>query len=319
MSCPDGSCTEPGKRIRALIMLGLMMLIFIMLSAFSFMKSRGQITPDKISYADQSAIVGKRVFQAYNCMDCHTIVGNGGYLAPDLTKVFKNTGPAWLAAFIPSAGQWPTEAAVQAQLMNSVVAAEAGVSTIGDYYAKYPGARERVQRRGGQTTFMPNLRFRTGEVEQLIAFLKYTSAMNTEGWPPEIMTGDLQRRIELLHGVSATAPAASSVEPSAQAESATPAERGAQLVKSLGCVACHDSGDKKIIGPPWGGLFGSQVKLADGTIVTADEAYIRESIVDPNAKIVEGYTPGTMPPYNTLLNEEQIQDIVAYIQSLGAN
>lgn len=318
MSCPDGSCTEPGKRVRALIMLGLMMLIFIMLSAFSFMKSRGQVTPDQISYAGASAIAGKRAFQAYNCMDCHTIVGNGAYLAPDLTKTFKNAGPAWLAAFIPSAGQWPTEAAVQAQLMNGAVAAEAGVSTIEEYYEKYPGAKERVQRRGGQTTFMPNLRFRTGEVEQLIAFLKYTSAMNTEGWPPAVKTGELQKRLELLHGKSVAAPQGASAEPVAPEEPATPAARGEKLVKTLGCVACHDAGDKKVIGPPWGGLYGSQVKLTDGTTVTADEAFLRESILNPNAKIVEGYMAGTMPPYDTLLKEDQIQDIIAYIQSLGA-
>lgn len=320
MSCLDGSCAEPGKRLRALIMLGLMMLIFIMLSAFSFMRSRGQVTPDQIRYAGESAIAGKRVFQAYNCMDCHTIVGNGAYLAPDLTKVFQNAGPAWLAAFLPSAGQWPTEGAVQAQLMNGVVAGEAGVSTIEAYYEKFPGAKERVQRRGGGATFMPNLRFRTGEVEQLIAFLKYTSAMNNEGWPPEVQTGSLQRRLELFHGKSAAVvPASAPAAPAVPQEPATPEARGAELAKSLGCLACHDTGNKKLIGPAWGGLYGSQVKLTDGTTVTADEMFVRNSILEPNAQVAEGYMAGTMPPFGALLKEEQIEEIVAYIKSLGAN
>ncbi len=320
MSCPGGICLEPGRRRRALILLGLMMLVFIVLSGFSFIKSRGQVTPNTVTFGAHHATDGKRVFQAYGCMGCHTIVGNGAYFAPDLTKEYQNVGPAWLAAFLHSAGSWPTEVAVLTQLQNKDIAEAAGVDNIEDYYQKYPGAKTRVERRGGQNTFMPNLRFRANEVGQLIAFLKYTSAMNTEGWPPAVKTGPLPARLERLYGRSVAtgttaAPApASAGQPTAAAES--PAERGAQHVQTFGCTACHSPEDKKIIGPPWRGIYGSKEKLADGTTVTVDDAYIIESILKPTAKTVDGYPEGTMPTYEGLLNDEQIQEIIAYIKTL---
>ncbi len=319
MSCPDGSCKEPMKRRNALIMFGLMMLIFIMLSGFSFVNSRDQVAPDTVSFGPYQAADGKRVFQAYNCMGCHTLVGNGAYFAPDLTKEYAHVGPAWLAAFLPSAGGWPTEGAVRTQLLNKQIAAEAGVSTIDAYYKKYPGAKERVERRGGGTTYMPNLPFRADEVGQLIAYFKYTSAMDTEGWPAEVKTGSLERRMSLAHGpVSVATPASAPGNATASTPAATlsPAAHGANLVKEFGCLACHSADDKKVVGPPWGKLYGSQVKLTDGKTVKADDAYLTESIVQPNAKTVEGYPAGTMPAYGELLSKEDVQAIVEYIHTL---
>lgn len=320
MSCADGSCTEPLKRRRALIMLGLMMLVFIVLSGFSFVDSRHQITPDRVAMGPHQATDGKRVFQAYNCMDCHTLVGNGAYLAPDLTKEYASVGPAWLAAFLPSAGAWPTRAAVQAQLMNAEIAADAGVNSIEAYYAKYPGAKVRIERRGGGGTYMPNLPFRGTEVGELIAYMKYTSAMNTEGWPPKVMTGNLERRLALLYGnsrpLAGIAPATGAATGPAVSAAASPAERGAQLAQASGCIACHSTADKRVVGPPWGGLYGSEVKLADGGTVSVDEAYLIESIFAPNAKIVAGYPTGMMPSYNGILSNDDANAIVEYIRSL---
>ena len=92
---------------------------------------------------------------------------------------------------------------------------------------------------------------------------------------------------------------------------------GAQLYDQLGCVACHGTGK----GPPFVDLFGSKVKLSDGTTVIADEAYIRDSILNPSAQIVAGYQP-VMPTYKGQVTEEQILQLLAYIKSLssgGAN
>lgn len=314
MSCPDGSCKEPAKRSRALIMLGLMMLVFIALSGISFVKTRGQVTPDTVTFAAHNGIDGKRIFQSYNCMGCHTMVGNGAYFAPDLTKEYANAGPAWLAAFLPSAGGWPTEGALKTQLLNKEIAADAGVSTIADYYKKYPGAKERVERRGGKTTYMPNLPFRTDEVGKLIAFLKYTSEMNTEGWPPEIKSGSLEKRIELAHGPSAPV-AMATAAPAAPVEM-TPAAHGQQLATDMGCMACHATDGKRLVGPAWNGIYGSQVKLADGSTVTADDAYLTESIMQPEAKTVESYPKGTMPAYGKLMTDDDVKAIVAYIKTL---
>jgi mono/diheme cytochrome c family protein len=302
-------------------MLGLMTAIFIALSIFSFLKSRGQALPSAIAENNYTATQGKRVFQAYNCMGCHTLVGNGAYLGPDLTEEYKLAGPAWLAAFLPSAGGWPTAAAVRTQLANPEMQAAAGVQTMEAYLQKFPGAAERIERRGGGSTNMPNLPFTKDEIGQLIAYLKYTSAMNTEGWPARIeVKADLNERLRMAHGAAATTPAAAAVPAAAPAASAAapaePAVLGAQLVKDYGCIACHAPDRQKLVGPGWGGLYGSQVKLSDGSQVLADDAYLAESIREPNAKIVAGYTAGVMPAYASLLKEDEINAIVAYIASL---
>ncbi|OIQ94179.1 nitric oxide reductase subunit C [mine drainage metagenome] len=298
-------------------MLAIMLLIFIALSVFSFLKSRGQVTPDMVSFGPYHAADGKRVFQAYNCMGCHTMLGNGAYLGPDLTREYKRAGPAWLAAFLPSAGAWPTAAAVRAQLLDPGQSADTGTGSIEAYLKKFPGAAARIERRGGGTTMMPNLPLSKDEIGQLIAYLKYTSAMNTEGWPPKVEVEGLAKRLRLAHGRDAAAEATPVVTPPAPAEAALdPAAHGAQLVKDYGCTACHSAGQKRLVGPGWGGLSGSKVSLADGSTVTADDAYLRESIRQPNAKIVAGYPAGVMPVYNTLLKDDEISAIVAYIHTL---
>jgi cytochrome c oxidase subunit 2 len=93
------------------------------------------------------------------------------------------------------------------------------------------------------------------------------------------------------------------------------AEQGAQLFESLGCVSCHRAGEMQR-GPQLVGLFGSTVHLAGGGTVVADERYIRESILDSSAKVVEGYQP-LMPTYRGLINEEQVLQLIAYIKGLG--
>ncbi len=319
---------EPRARRRALGVLGLMLVIFIVLSGLSFLGSRPQVTPDQVTFAEHSAVEGKRIFQAYNCMGCHTIVGNGAYFGPDLTDVYEHAGPAWLAAFLPSAGAWPTAVALDVQLRDSVIAAESKTSTRDAYFAAYPGARERVERRGGGKSYMPNLPLTKDEVTALIAFLKYTSEMNTEGWPPKPLINGLENprasrgRLAARGAGAAGAPAsiAENAEGGAtpgESQTADPVAAGEQLVKETGCTACHSTGENKLVGPGWGGLYGSTVPLADGSSAKADDAYIEESIVNPNAEVVAGFAPGIMPDYSALLTKEQRSAIVAYIRSLG--
>ncbi|MEO5812698.1 MAG: c-type cytochrome [Rhodanobacter sp.] len=319
MSCGVGesSCETPRRR-GALIMLLVMTAIFIALSIFSFLPSRGQTTPETITYGKYTADQGKRVFQAYNCMGCHTMVGNGAYLGPDLTEEYMHAGPAWLAAFLPSAGGWPTAAAVRTQLVTSEQLAAAGVDSMDAYLKKFPGAAERIERRGGGTSNMPNLPFTKDEVGQLIAYLKYTSAMNTEGWPPKIKVAGFDNRVRLAHGTSAiaAAPVVAAAPAGAAPAAADPVALGAQLAKDYACTACHSPDKQRLVGPGWGGLYGSDVKLVDGSIVRADDAYVTQSIREPDAKIVEGYPAGVMPAYSTLLKEDEVKALVAYIASL---
>jgi len=93
-----------------------------------------------------------------------------------------------------------------------------------------------------------------------------------------------------------------------------PVTAGEKLFAEKACATCHlANGSGRA--PSLNGLFGSQVPLAGGTTVVADEAYIRESILQPNAKIVAGYLP-LMPTFQGQLTEEQILALTAYIKSL---
>jgi len=95
----------------------------------------------------------------------------------------------------------------------------------------------------------------------------------------------------------------------------TPAAAGERLFSSLGCVTCHnpESGSR---GPSLERLFGSQVRLEGGRVVTADETYLRESIVDPRSKLVAGYQP-LMPTFRGLVSEEGLLHLIEYIKSIG--
>ncbi|MYN13903.1 c-type cytochrome [Pusillimonas sp. TS35] len=319
MSCLNGTdCREPAQRRLALAVLALMLAIFLLLSFWSFLPSRKQIIPDTIQYSGIDAVEGKRVFQAYNCMGCHTIVGNGAYLGPDLTRIHADAGAAWLAAFLPSAGGWPTSAAIQVQLQNPAIKEDAGTADLQAYRQRYPGAAERLDRRGGQHTLMPNLPLNAHEVSALIAFLKYTSAMNTEGWPPKPREARRMPSQMRQAGVVETASVQTAAVASAtvQAQGLDPVAHGRKLAADLGCTACHATDQKRVVGPGWGGLSGREVHLADGTTVKADDDYLIRAIRQPDAQVVTGYPPHVMPSYDALVGEADIKALVAYLRSL---
>jgi len=90
---------------------------------------------------------------------------------------------------------------------------------------------------------------------------------------------------------------------------------GERLFQARGCTSCHGVGAGGERGPSLVGLFGQEVALQDGRTVVADEAYLRESIVNPQAKVVAGYRP-IMPTYDGIISEEGLIQLVAYIKSL---
>ena len=90
---------------------------------------------------------------------------------------------------------------------------------------------------------------------------------------------------------------------------------GEKLFSELGCVTCHRS-DTQGRGPNLVGVYGKPVMLEDGRTVIADENYVRESIVDPGAKIAKGFKP-VMPTFQGQISDEQLNALVAYVKSLG--
>ena len=90
---------------------------------------------------------------------------------------------------------------------------------------------------------------------------------------------------------------------------------GEQMFRTYGCITCHAS-----MAPTLAGLYGRPVQVVDDNgktiTVTADEAYLRESILDPAAKLVVGY-PNRMPSFKGELSEEQLMQLIEYIKSLS--
>ncbi|MFT9849920.1 cytochrome c oxidase subunit II [Aneurinibacillus sp. REN35] len=87
---------------------------------------------------------------------------------------------------------------------------------------------------------------------------------------------------------------------------------GQALAEQKGCLSCHATDQNKLVGPGWGGMFGKDVQLTDGSTVKYDEKYIVESIMDPAAKTPQGYSP--MPPQQ--VTEQEAKAIAEYIKTL---
>jgi cytochrome c oxidase subunit 2 len=94
------------------------------------------------------------------------------------------------------------------------------------------------------------------------------------------------------------------------------AASGQQLYQTLGCASCHGANGEGGRGPALLGVFNSNVQLSNGT-VHANESYIRESILTPNAKLVNGFGP-IMPTFQGVVNEEQVVQLMTYIKSLSS-
>ncbi|MBS0531371.1 MAG: cytochrome c oxidase subunit II [Proteobacteria bacterium] len=93
------------------------------------------------------------------------------------------------------------------------------------------------------------------------------------------------------------------------------AQEGGALFRELGCSGCHGTGSK-IHAPSLDGLYGRPVPLSDGSTVTADDKYIRDSILLPRSQVAAGYEP-LMPSFEGKVSEDQLLRLILYIKSLG--
>jgi cytochrome c oxidase subunit 2 len=96
----------------------------------------------------------------------------------------------------------------------------------------------------------------------------------------------------------------------------SPVEVGRLLYTKNGCLTCHTLDGSRSTGPSFRGLFGHEVALRDGSRVTADENYLRESILFPQARIVAGYEP-VMPTYKGQLKDREIMALVEFIKTVA--
>jgi cytochrome c oxidase subunit 2 len=97
-------------------------------------------------------------------------------------------------------------------------------------------------------------------------------------------------------------------------ETMSPVDAGRKLFQVRGCQQCHSMDGSAKTGPTLLGVFGREEQMADGSTVIADENYIRESILEPNARVVAGFEP-VMPTYQGRLKDEEIMAIIEYLKA----
>lgn len=95
----------------------------------------------------------------------------------------------------------------------------------------------------------------------------------------------------------------------------SPAEAGAELVRRNGCLACHTTDGSAKVGPSFKGIYGETHQFTDGSSAPVDDNYIRESILEPMAKIRQGYQP-VMPTFKGRLKDDEISAIIEYLKTL---
>jgi nitric oxide reductase subunit C len=231
---------------------------------------------------DERVIAGKHVWHRENCTNCHTLLGEGAYYAPDLTKITQQRGAPYLREFLKDPSRFYSEA------------------------------------RDGR--LMPTLDLSDQDIDNLIAFLGWVGRIDTQGWPPRpiLVRGSAIPGVPAALGVPA--PQASSPDPVEQGRvvyHATPPGCAAchSIVPGVNIVG------PTLAGMPATAAVRLKSRDYRGK-ATDVEGYIRESILDPNAHVLTGPTYSTdgrslMPAdYGQTLKPEQVDQIVAYLLTL---
>ena len=274
------------SRIFAIVATGLAAVAFLVLTIHSHMRfgeltNAQDITPEVTH--------GMDVWHKYNCINCHTLFGEGAYYAPDLTKIAQHRGEAYLKAYMRDPSKF------------------------------YDEQRHR--------RLMPTQNLSEVEIANLVKFLDWVSKVDNQGWPPRpiLVAGGTMNVAS--QGAEAGAAQAQDVRPVSPDND--PRALGEHLFRTAVpvCTACHSlQPGVQLAGPSMAGVaeraaqtLASPDYAGSATDVTG---YIRESIVQPSAHLVPGdmfsaagvsFMPNT---YVDALSEEQIDQLVAYLETL---
>ena len=269
-------------------------MVFIAMTIDTHQKFPKLTNADKIT---TSVTRGKDVWHKNNCINCHTLFGEGAYYAPDLTKITKHRGDAYLTAYMRDPSKF------------------------------YDETRHR--------RLMPKQDLSEMEIADLISFLDWVSNVDNQGWPPRpiLVTGatlpgsDLAVNQQTTGVGGAAAPAPPGARPVAGDEN--PIALGEKVFRSASpaCAACHSiAPGVNMAGPSLSGLSArTQTLLASGDYKGKAKdlaGYLHEAIVEPSTHIVPGpmysangvsFMPTT---YAKDLTPAQIDQLAAYLSSL---
>lgn len=244
-------------------------------------------------------IAGKDVWHRNNCINCHTLFGEGAYYAPDLTKIAKHRGDQYLTAYMKNPAQF------------------------------YDEKRHR--------RLMPKQDLSDADIANLVAFLTWVSNVDNQGWPPRpiLVTGAAIPGTDSAspQGAAVATPAdpESTAPPGSRPITAgdNPMALGERLFRSASpaCNACHSvAPGVNMAGPSLAGVGERAAKLIAAPDYKGKAkdvaAYVRESIVEPSAHLVPGamysangtsFMPNT---YGQSLKPEQVDQLSAYLLSL---
>ena len=240
---------------------------------------------------------GMDVWHKYNCINCHTLFGEGAYYAPDLTKITQHRGEQYLQAYMRDPAQF------------------------------YDEKRHR--------RLMPKQDLEPKEITDLIAFLDWVSKVDNQGWPPRpiLVTGASIPGTDLSTAQQAHTPAegGAALPPGARPVSSAsdPMALGQSLFRSVtpACNACHSiAPGVNLAGPTLAGLGTRAAEIVASPNYKGEakdvEGYIRESIREPSRHLVAGamYSAGGtsfMPnTYAKDMKPEDLDNLVAYLASL---
>lgn len=265
--------TKAGTRRFFVIGTAVCTLIFIGLTVHSH---RTVVAREHSQEIDDEVRRGLRVWSVFNCENCHTLLGEGAYFAPDLTHIVKQRGRPYLKVFLenPSA-----------------------------FYSEEQHGR-----------LMPRLGLTEQQIDDVLGFLDWVGGIDTQGWPP--------RPIRVT-GVPTQLPGVTTGAGAGDALS-----RGRRVFDGAGCSACHSvEPGVALVGPSLAGVARTAAErvLEAGYQGEAGDAesYLKESILTPNAYIAppagKHATPqgqSYMPEAFTTLEEQAVDDLVAYLTTL---
>jgi len=275
--------TNRQARMFAIASTAIAALVFLTLTVHSHTRFPELTNAEAIT---PQVVAGQAVWHRYNCVNCHTLFGEGAYYAPDLTKIAQLRGERYLTAYMRDPSQFYDE---------------------------------QIHRR-----LMPRQDLSDQEIADLIAFLAWVANVDTQGWPPRpilVATGLTMPGAAEQPGVTEVP-----VRPVTAEDDPIAAGENLFRNVAPPCLACHSTQPGvNMAGPSLAGIGtrAAEIVASDGYTGQASDAegYIRESIVSPSAHVVPGpmYSASGMSfmpdTYRSVLSDDEIEQLVAYLMS----